>query len=174
MIPPRRLILLLVFVAIPLIEIAILIKVGQVIGVLPTVLIVIGTAILGLSVLRVQGFSVLARASRAVAAGQTPVEPVVDGAFLMVASMLLITPGLLADAIGLMLLVPFLRRIIARWLVGGVIRSSNLHVMVFGDEPPRQADEQSRRKSEAEDGTIIDGEFKRIDDPEPPRDKRKR
>lgn len=173
MIPPRRLILLLVFIAIPLIEIAILIKVGQVIGVLPTVLIVIGTAVLGLGVLRVQGFSVLARASRAVAAGQTPVEPVVDGAFLMVASVLLITPGLLADAIGLVLLVPFLRRIIARWLVGGVIKSSSLHVMVFGDEPPPQADERARRGSEAEEGTIIDGEFKRIDEAEP-RDKSRR
>lgn len=173
MIPPRRLILLLVFIAIPLIEIAVLIKVGQVIGVLPTVLIVVGTAILGFGVLRAQGFSVMARASQAVAAGRTPVEPVVDGAFLMFAGVLLITPGLLADTLGLILLVPFLRRIIARSLVGGLVKSSNLHVMVFGDGAPSpEDDDRIRRQTEADEGTVIDGEFKRIDDREP-RDKGK-
>jgi UPF0716 protein FxsA len=174
MIPPRRLILLLIFIAIPLIEIAVLIKVGQVIGVLPTILIIIGTAIFGLGILRGQGFSVLARASQAVAAGRTPVEPVVDGAFLMVAGMLLISPGLLADALGLILLVPVLRRIIAKSLVGGLVKSSSLHIMIFGDAgPPPAEEDRMRRQTDAGEGTIIDGEYKRIDDRDP-RDTRKR
>src|SRR5690606_33771681 len=114
MILPQRLILLFILIAIPLLEIALLIKVGQLIGVLPTVMIVIGTAILGILVLRQQSFGVVARASEAIAAGRTPIGPVVDGAFQMLAAILLISPGLLADTIGLILLVPFLRRGLGR------------------------------------------------------------
>lgn len=167
MILPRRLILLIVFIAIPLLEIALLIKVGQLIGVLPTVMIVIGTAILGIFVLQWQSFSVVTRAREAVAAGRTPMGPVVDGAFQMLAAILLISPGLLADTIGLVLLVPFLRRGLGRLIVGGLVRSGNFHVMVFGDQPSSHPDVRNDPDDQHRDGTVIDGEFKRLDDVEP-------
>lgn len=167
MILPRRLILLILFIAIPLLEIALLIKVGQLIGVLPTVMIVIGTAILGVFLLQRQSFSVMTRASEAIAEGRTPMGPVVDGAFQMLAAILLITPGLMADAIGFMLLIPFLRSALAKLIVGGLVKSGNLHVMVFGDQPPSRSDRRTDHETRSEDGTIIDGEFTRIDDAEP-------
>ncbi|CFX09899.1 putative Phage T7 F exclusion suppressor FxsA [Candidatus Filomicrobium marinum] len=165
MFSPSRFILLLIFIAIPLIEIAVLIKVGQLIGVLPTVMIVIGTAILGFAVLRQQSLGVLMRANDALAAGRTPIEPVIDGAFLLIASFLLISPGLVADAIGLVLLVPFLRRLIARAIIGKMVKSGNLHVMVFGERPPPDtADEPDSSRARSGDGVVIEGEFKRLDD----------
>lgn len=167
MILPQRLILLFILIAIPLLEIALLIKVGQLIGVLPTVMIVIGTAILGILVLRQQSFGVVARASEAIAAGRTPIGPVVDGAFQMLAAILLISPGLLADTIGLILLVPFLRRGLGQLIVGGLVRSGNLHVMVFGEQHSTHRDGRAGHGNEPEGGTIIDGEFKRLDDGEP-------
>ena len=173
MLASRRLILFIVFIAVPLVEIAVLIKVGQLIGVLLTILIIIGTAILGLFVMRGTGFGMITRASQAVAAGRTPVEPVVDGAFLMFAGLLLISPGLVADTIGLMLLVPPLRQLIARVLVGGLAKSGNLHVTVFGQRGPKAKGDGPPGAAEPEEGTIIDGEFKRLDDREP-RDKPRR
>lgn len=167
MILPRRLILLTIFIAIPLMEIAILIKVGQLIGVLPTVMIVIGTAILGLIVLQRQSLGVLTRASEAIAAGETPIGPVIDGAFQMLAGILLISPGLMADTIGLLLLIPFLRRGLAKLIVGSLVKSGSLHVMVFGDGPPQSPNRRADRDSGVQDGTIIDGEFRRLDDGEP-------
>lgn len=162
---PSRLILLLIFIAIPLIEIAVLIKVGQLIGVLPTVMIVIGSAILGLAVLRQQSLGVLTRANEALAQGHAPIESVIDGAFLLIASFLLISPGLIADTIGLVLLVPFLRRLIARAIIGKMVKAGNLHVMVFGDRPPPDAaDNSDRPDTRSDDGVVIEGEFKRLDD----------
>lgn len=158
MILPRRLILLFIFIAIPLMEIALLIKVGQLIGVLSTVMIVIGTAIFGLFVLQRQSFGVVTRAREAIAAGRTPIGPVVDGAFQMLAAVLLISPGLMADAIGVLLLIPFLQRGLAKLIVGKMVKSGNLHVMVFGDHPPAD------HETDAEDGTIIDGDFRRLDE----------
>lgn len=166
---PRRLILPIIFIAIPLLEIALLIKVGQLIGVLSTVMIVIGTAILGIFVLQRQSFSVVTRAREAIAAGRTPMGPVMDGAFQMLAAILLISPGLLADTIGLVLLVPFLRRGLGRLMVGGLIRSGNLHVMVFGDQPSPRPGNRAEHDDTSGDGTIIDGEFERLDDVEPDR-----
>ena len=78
------LLLLLLFIAVPLAEIAILIKVGQHIGLLWTVLIVIATAVIGTTLLRAQGFGVMARASEALAAGRMPVETVIEGLFLLI------------------------------------------------------------------------------------------
>lgn len=167
-----RLILLLAVIAIPLIEIAVLIKVGQIIGVFPTILIVIGTAVLGVINLQRLGFGVMARAREAVAAGRTPLEPVMDATFLVIASLLLISPGIIADIIGLILLIPLLRHIIARWLFRTFAESVNLRVMVFGSGP-RPADERAQRESEAGRGVIIDAEYKRLDDGESD-DRRKR
>lgn len=165
MFPLSRLILLLILIAIPLIEIAVLIKVGQLIGVLPTVMIVIASAILGFAVLRQQSLGVLMRANEALAEGRAPIESVIDGAFLLIASFLLISPGLVADAIGLVLLVPFLRRLIARAIIGKMVKSGNLHVMVFGERPPpNTADDSDRSHTRSEDGVVIEGEFKRLDD----------
>jgi len=104
----------LVFLVVPMLELLLLIKIGQGIGALPTVALVIGTALTGAYIISRQSLAVVSRALEALSQGRTPMEPVLDGLFLMVAGALLLTPGLITDALALVLLVPPLRRLIAR------------------------------------------------------------
>lgn len=103
----------LVFIAVPLIELALLLQVGAWIGPVPTIALVIVTAIAGASLARWQGLSAIERAKSMAQAGQLPAGPVFDGILILVAALLLLTPGILTDAVGFFLLVPLTRR----WLV---------------------------------------------------------
>ncbi|MBN4046588.1 FxsA family protein [bacterium AH-315-P15] len=125
------LILFLLFLATPLIEIAVFIEVGGAIGLWPTIAIVILTAALGAALWRAQGLAVWARAQASLNRGELPVREVTDGAFLLVAGALLLTPGFVTDAIGFLLFVPPFRR----WLAGIVFRylSKRIHVHVVND-----------------------------------------
>jgi UPF0716 protein FxsA len=110
MLPSLRLALLLIFVAFPLLEIALLIKAGETIGFWPTIALLIAAAALGMVVIREQGLSMVSRMLAAMSEGRVPLEPLLDGYVLIVAGFLLIVPGFLSDAIGLLLLVPPVRR----------------------------------------------------------------
>jgi len=127
-------ILLLLFIAIPLLEIYLLIQIGEEIGALPTVALVIFTAVLGVWLLRWQGLTTLAQAQQSMAQGQLPAIPLIEGLFLLVAGVLLLTPGLFTDAIGFLLLVPPLRRGIAKlilqqswWRMSSQFRQTSTH-----------------------------------------------
>ena len=111
---PIRAILLLIFIAIPLIEIALLIKIGQAIGFWATILLVIGTAGFGTLVLHAQGMQTLNRVLASVNDGKPPVTPVLEGFLLLIAGMLLLTPGILTDSVGFILLVPPIRQLLVR------------------------------------------------------------
>jgi len=157
-----RLVFLLILVALPLLELAVLIRVGQIIGVAATLAIVIGTAVLGFMMLRRQGFTIVTRARQAVASGIPPVLPVAEGALVFFAGFLLILPGLIGDAIGLILLVPPVRRSIAAWSLGRFAAEGIARVRVFTgsrrDGKPQQ--EPARQKP----GQIIEGEYTRVDE----------
>jgi UPF0716 protein FxsA len=172
-----RLGLFCVFVAIPLLEIALLVWLGQWIGFWWTIAIVIGTAVSGAYVLHSQGFKVMRRMMDTMAAGRPPVGPVVDGAFLMLAGLLLITPGLITDTAGLVLLIPPLRHRIAAWSVRRFLRSARVQATVFTSgtrpgahprdgQPYRPSSEHQRppHASPAGDGPVIDGEFERVEE----------
>jgi UPF0716 protein FxsA len=126
-----RVIVFLALAAIPILEIALLVKLGQWFGVFPTILLVLGTAMLGTYVLHRQGFKVLTRVMDSINAGKTPVGPAVDGAFLMAAGGLLIAPGVITDTIGLLLLIPQLRHRIAAWSVRRFLRSAVVRSETF-------------------------------------------
>lgn len=111
-------ILLVLFLTIPLLEIYLLIKVGGIIGALPTVFMVVFTAVLGAWLLRIQGFATLARVRRTMAQGGIPAIEMLEGAVLLVSGALLLTPGFFTDAIGFLCLIPSLRRTMIRWLLG--------------------------------------------------------
>ena len=95
--------------ALPIIEIAIFIKVGQTIGLLPTLALVIGAAILGGLLLRQQGLSVLTRLRSNVSAGQLPGRSIADAMMIGLAALLLVLPGFLSDVVALALLLPPVR-----------------------------------------------------------------
>lgn len=111
-----RILLFAVFVVVPAIEIALFIVVGEAIGVLPTVLLVFATAILGVGLARRQGFDTLQRLKTEMERDRVPGEEIGNAVVIVIAGMLLITPGFFTDTLGLLLFVPAVRRAMWRWL----------------------------------------------------------
>lgn len=106
------LVLLIIIIGLPIVELFVLIEVGGRIGGLYTIGLVLLTAAGGLFLVRLQGISVLARAQFHLAENRVPVGEIIDGLFLLLAGGFLLFPGFITDAFGLLLLIPWLRRII--------------------------------------------------------------
>ena len=98
-----------IFVVVTLAEIYVLVSVGQAIGGLSTVLLVIITAFIGSSLLRQQGWSTMAKAQQSMAEGRTPAMEMLEGVVILVSGILLLTPGFLTDGLGLLGLMPWSR-----------------------------------------------------------------
>jgi UPF0716 protein FxsA len=145
--------LLLAFILAPLAEIAVLIQVGGVIGVLPTLALIVLTAIAGTWMLRHQGFSVLRRAQLQLEQGVMPVAEVFEGLCLVVAGVLLLTPGFITDLAGALLLVPQLRALIYRRVA---------------DHLEHQVVRASTAPGATREPPILDVEFEEIDADEAP------
>lgn len=154
--------LLVLLIAVPLLELAVIIQVGSVIGIVPTILLVIAISVFGTFLLRRQGLTALAKAQEALAAGRMPLESIGDGASLAIAAALLMTPGLITDAIGFLLLVPPVRRWLGRWAMRRLLRAPGLDVRMARSEARRPAPGGRR-------GSVIEGEFERLDEPAPKR-----
>src|SRR5262245_56211775 len=131
------LILFLIFIVVPIAEVAVFIEAGRLIGVVPTILLTIGTAIAGSLLMRIQGFTVLHRLTQSLEKGEMPVTPVIDGIGILAAGILLMTPGLLTDIIGFMLFIPPLRRGLAKWLFRRAIQSGTVHIRTYAGGKPR-------------------------------------
>ena len=114
--------LLLLFTIVPLIELYLLIKIGGVIGVVPTIAIVVGTGVLGAWLARWQGLAVLRRISDEMAAGRLPTDALIDGLLILVAAAVLLTPGLLTDSLGFVLLVPASRALVRKVVAAAIAR----------------------------------------------------
>jgi UPF0716 protein FxsA len=128
--------LLLLFIAVPLIELAILLKLGSVFGLLPTIALVIVTGVAGASLARSQGLRVLLQIRQELAAGQVPVGKLMDGLIILIAGALLLTPGLLTDLVGLTVLLPGPRDFVKRQLgrrLSALVSSGRFNVTVITD-----------------------------------------
>jgi len=110
--------LLIAFIGIPLVEIGVLIQVGGVIGTLPTLGIIVVTAIVGAYMVRAQGLATARSARRTLSQGQVPLAEVFDGMCLFASGLFLLTPGFVTDSVGGLLLVPLFRQ----WLRGIFVR----------------------------------------------------
>ena len=148
----------LIFLAIllvPLIEIALFIVVGGVIGLWPTLALSVITAFLGTFLIRRQGLSIIARAQSELANNRLPVAELFDGLCLFVAGALLLTPGFATDTIGGLLLIPHLRQ----WLRSSLARHVHL------SQPGLRTGATGN-----EDGRVIDCDFEDLteDEPKPP------
>ena len=102
--------LFLIFVAMTILEIVVLMAVGDVIGQWETVLLVIVTALIGSTLLKQQGWSTMAKAQQSIAEGKTPALEMLEGVVILVSGVLLITPGFITDGLGLLGLMPWTRR----------------------------------------------------------------
>ena len=108
--------LFLAFTIIPFIEIYLLIKIGSYLGALNTVLIVILTAFLGALLARYQGFQTMLKVRESLERGEMPAEELLDALLILLAGIVLLTPGFLTDLAGLMILIPATRLKFKRWL----------------------------------------------------------
>ena len=132
------------FIVLPILEMYILIEVGSFIGAFNTIGLVLLTALLGLILLRVQGFQTLLNARNKLMQAELPAEELVIGIFLAVGGALLLTPGFVTDFIGFMCLLPFTRRFLI-----SLIATNFFDVSRF-----------SQQKEEKQ-GNWIEGEYKK-------------
>lgn len=109
--------LVLVFIFVPLADLALLIKVGAVLHFFPTVALVIATGILGAGLARRQGLRTLAAINSELASGHMPTDQLIEGLMILLAGAVLITPGFITDLMGFALLVPPVRRVVRAALV---------------------------------------------------------
>ncbi|VAX14559.1 FxsA protein [hydrothermal vent metagenome] len=151
-------ILFLLFLSIPVIEIYLLIRVGEVIGAIPTIFMVVFTAVLGVTLLRWQGLVTLTEVQAAMARGELPAMALLEGALLLIAGALLLTPGFFTDTIGFVLLIPPLRRSLAQSLLlrgmfqaGGGFRRGGFSA----------GSTYEGRSGESKGPKVIEGEYKR-------------
>ena len=108
--------LFLIFAIIPVIELALLIQIGSVIGTLNTIILVIFTAMLGAYLVKMEGIGVITRFQQNMLEGRFPAEEIFDGALILVAGALLVTPGITTDLVGFLLVVPASRMYIKHFL----------------------------------------------------------
>ena len=120
-------VLFLLFLVVPFIELYLLIQVGQVIGALPTIGLLIAVSVVGAWLVKREGFATLARARERIEAGQVPGREIVDGVLILFAGALLVTPGFLTDVFGVLLLPP-VRAALRGATVGWLARRANVRI----------------------------------------------
>ncbi|MGE4261095.1 FxsA family protein [Shewanella sp.] len=151
------LILLVAVIFLPMMELSVLMQVGDVIGTFNTVALVILTAVVGISLVKSQGLNTLMAVQRKLAQGEAPGQEIVEGMLLALAGILLVIPGFVTDFVGVIFLTPFCRAVIAKFLYKRmqlrVVMAPKHRRPPFG-EPPRQ-----------DKDSVIDGEYEHKSDP---------
>jgi UPF0716 protein FxsA len=149
------LLLVFIFIVVPIAELYVLLQIGQAIGVLPTIALLIVDSVLGSWLMRSQGRAAWLRFNRALAEGRVPGREVIDGVLIIFGGALLLTPGFLTDILGLVLLLPPTRAIVRQVLVrrfgGRLVASATSGAQtrvgrIFGDV--------ARRPPGADDDTV--------------------
>lgn len=140
-------VILLLFLIIPFVEIYLLLTVGGLIGVIPTIFLVVFTAVLGAALLRQQGFETFRRFQSSLNQGVVPAYEMIEGPILLIGGALLLTPGFFTDALGFACLVPQLRNKIAKYVIEN-------HLIQAGG---------SFHTNRPKDADVLEGEYKKED-----------
>ena len=169
--------LFLLFVLVPVIEIALFIRIGGAIGLFPTLAVVIATAALGTWMLRREGLATLAAARARLDAGELPASQLLEGMLLIVGGAMLLTPGFMTDVAGFLCLLPPTRRVLAARLAAGALGRVGVGrgpVAPGGASAPGGVDGvvgdagapgvgTGRAGASARRGDVIDGDYERVD-----------
>ena len=147
------------FVLVPLLELALLIRIGTIVGAWPTLALVVGTGLLGAVLARREGTRALLALRRDLAEGRLPARSLIAGASVLVGGAFLLTPGVLTDLAGLFLLLPVTRQLAFRWarrrleagLATGAVRFT-VRGMEGRDGTPRPRADRSTRSARDEGG----------------------
>jgi UPF0716 protein FxsA len=156
--------ILLAFIIVPILEIMLFIQMGSLLGFWPTIGCILLTAFIGTALLRQQGLSVMNTARAEMQTGQMPIGHVFDGACLLVAGILLLTPGFFTDTIGFALLIPSVRTALGQYLknrvhVSATFSAAEAHSTYHHGQP---------QGSQQGDDIIIEGEYKDVTPSESP------
>lgn len=115
------------FILLPLAELYLLIEVGSGIGGLSTIALCLLTAAIGAALVRIQGMQTLLQAKQLMDQGQPPAEQMLHGIMIAASGIMLFIPGFITDVIGFLLLIPIIRNLLGRWLVGSMIVHTKSH-----------------------------------------------
>jgi len=141
-------IVFLLFLTVPFVEIYLLLQIGGIVGIFPTVFLVVFTAVLGAWLLRQQGFATLRRFQENIAKGEIPAYEMIEGPILLIGGILLLTPGFFTDAIGFACLLPMTRKAMAKYVL-------EHHLL--------QAQQGSPFQQPQAEQDVIEGEYKKED-----------
>lgn len=167
------LVLLIAFIAVPIIEIAVFIEVGGWIGLWPTLGLVVLTAVVGSIELRAQGLATINKLRQQLDQGELPAQTLFDGVCLLFAGALLLTPGFVTDVLGLALFLPPFRRFLRVTVGSYVAKRAETRVFVGGAGGPQgphgpQGSGGGRRRDD-----VIDVDYSEVDDSDSPGDEPK-
>lgn len=157
--------LFLLFAIMPIVEIALLVNVSGVIGGWNTIILVILTAFIGAHLVRQQGLATFATVQRKLQSGEVPSQEVAEGILLLIAGVLLVTPGFVTDVIGFLFCLPVTRPIIARQLAASIMRNTQVRTSFQTEQPGAdfvytQSQSTRHHTSQPKDsGVIIEGEY---------------
>ena len=144
------------FVIVTLLEIYVLVSVGESIGGFSTILLVIITALIGSTLLKQQGWSTMAKAQNAMANGQTPAFEIMEGVVILISGVLLLTPGFITDAVGLLGLMPWSRA----YFIDRILRKNAKKVFSQNNTVFIHKGQSSEKKDKGKDKKdTIEGEF---------------
>jgi UPF0716 protein FxsA len=152
--------LLVVFIVVPIVELAVIIQVGQEIGVAPTIAILILDSVLGAVLMRSQGRAAWRRFNETLAAGRPPAREVLDGVLVIFGGALLLTPGFVTDIVGILLLLPPTRAVVRGLLVRRL--GARLVVSAAGRFPRGPARPRGPRYDVEGTATEVDREPRRL------------
>lgn len=154
--------LLLLFIFVPIIEIGLFIQVGGFLGLWPTIGLVLLTAFVGASLVRSQGIRTLINVQQRVQRGELPAQQIVEGVMLAVSGVLLLTPGFMTDALGMVVLLPAPRALLAKYVMSKVVvKGANAFQQgsFYG-----QQDNNPFGSQRSDQGDTFEGEYERKDE----------
>ena len=151
--------LVILFIAVPIAELAVIIQVGGAIGVWWTIALLIADSILGSLLMRSQGRAVWRRFNETLSSGRPPAREVADGVLVIFGGALLLTPGFLTDIIGLLFLLPPTRAVMRRLFLREAMR--RITVTMATPRMPRDGARRDSRREDDLEGTAVDVESRR-------------
>lgn len=159
--------LLIIFIIIPLIELAVILKVNSFIGLGWTLGLIILTAVVGVKLLRQQGISTLLRANQKMQQGQMPAQELAEGFLLALAGALLLTPGFVTDAVGFTLLVPATRKALVHKVIAFItprmMTNSSFQTTDNFQSGPFKDDHSRTHDQSPHENVTIEGEYTKDD-----------
>ena len=161
------LLLLVFFILLPIVEITLLIDIGGNIGAGATILLILTTAMVGMVLVRYQGFSILRDAQSQISKGQPPAKALAHGILVLFAGLMLIIPGFFTDGVGFLLLLPPVRSLLLDFVVGSIMTKFTADMFSTRFYSSTSSRDRGARPSSANDDDVIDTNHIVIDKNDP-------